>query len=219
MKQTSKAFLGVLTAALALGAVAASAAQAAPEFSAKEYPAFVKGTHVGPVAMTEFGGITCEEGSYEGVLSKLSTTLTLEPKYKKCKSQGWPVTFFWNGCDYLLHLKEKTGVSNYKGNFDFSCAAGKVIEAKAYSNETHTTQICRLTIAPQSGLLTVTYTNFKEGTQKKIEMVFKVEKIVYNQEGTFCPTLKGENALLEGTVKLAGQDAEVNPIDLEIVGE
>jgi hypothetical protein len=31
MKQTSKAFLGVLTVALALGAVAASAAQAAPD--------------------------------------------------------------------------------------------------------------------------------------------------------------------------------------------
>lgn len=219
MYRNSKAFFGMLTVALGLIAAVAPAAQAAPEFSAEEYVAFVKGTHVGPVGMTEFGGITCEEASYQGVLTEQKSTLTLEPSYKKCKSQGWPVTYFWGGCDYLLHLKEKTGESNYKGNFDFACPAGKVIEAIAYSNEAHTNQICRLTIGPQSGLLTVDYTNFKEAGQKKIEMVFKVEKFVYFQEGSFCPNGKGENGLLEGTVKLSAQDAEAGPLDLEIVGE
>jgi hypothetical protein len=219
MKNKKRKFLGMFALALTAGLTVASAAQAAPEFSAQEYTAFVKGAHVGPVAMTESGGITCEEGSYQGALSKQSSTLTLEPSYSKCKSQGWPVTYFWGGCDYLLHLKEKTGPSNYKGNFDFACPAGKVIEAKAYSDANHTTQICRLTIGPQSGLLSVTYTNFKEGEQKKVEMVFKVEKFVYNQEGTFCVNGKFENGLLEGTVKLAAQDAFAEPLDLEITGE
>jgi hypothetical protein len=220
MIRNPKSCLGVLVAVLALGAVLASAAQAAPEFSAKEYPAFVKGSHVGNVAFTEVGSISCEQGTYEGVLSKQSSTLTLEPKYSKCKDgAGKPVTWFWNGCDYLLHLKEKTGASNYKGNFDFACPAGKVIEAKGYTDGTHTTVFCRLTIGAQSGLLTVTYTNFKEGEQKKIETVFKVENVVFFQEGFGCANGKFEKGVLEGTVKLAAQDAEVNPIDLEIVGE
>ena len=89
MKQTSKAFLGVLTVALALSAVVASAAQAAPEFWAEEFPASVFGKHIGNVAMTDEGSIVCEEGSYTGELKKeASSTLTLTPKYGKCKSPG-----------------------------------------------------------------------------------------------------------------------------------
>lgn len=220
MKQTNKAFLGVFTVALALSAVVASAAQAAPEFWAEGFPAFVTGKHIGNVAMTDEGSIVCEEGSYTGELKKeASSTLTLTPKYGKCKSQGFPVTYFWNGCDYLLHLKEKTGVNNYKGNFDFACPAGKVIEAKAYSDAGHTKQICRLTIAPQTGFLSVTYTNFVEAGQKKVEMVFKVGKFKYTQEGSFCVNGSFSNGELEGTVKLEAENEIEEEIDFEIIKE
>lgn len=219
MIRNPKSCLGVLVAVLALGAVTAAAAQAAPEFSAKEYPAFVKGSSVGNVAMTEVGSITCETSSYEGTLTKQSSTLTLEPKYSKCKEGlGKPVTWFFNGCDYLLHLKEKTAENNFKGNFDYVCPAGKVIEAKAYTDATHTVVSCRLTIGPQAGLLTVSYTNFKEGALKRVEMVMKVEKVVFFQEGFGCANGKFEKGILEGTVKLSAQDAFFNPLELEIVG-
>lgn len=220
MKHPNKMFATLFMAILALAAVGASAAQAAPEFSAKGYPAFVKGTHVGNVAMTEVGSITCEEGSYQGTLNGQSSTLTLEPKYGKCKEGvGRPVTWFFNGCDYLLHLKERTGENNFNGNFDYACPAGKVIEAKAYSDAGHTVVACRLTIGPQTGLLSVTYTNFKEGLLKRVEMVLKVEKIVFFQEGTGCANGKFEKGVLEGTVKLSAQDAFFNPLELEIVGK
>jgi len=220
MNKTSKQFVTVVAAVLAFGTVAASAAQAAPEFSAKEYPAFVKGAHVGNVGFTEVGGITCEEGSYQGTLTGQSSTLKLEPKYSKCKEgAGFPVTWFFNGCEYLLHLKEKTAESNFKGNLDFTCPAGKVIEAKAYTNGTHTTVTCRLTVGSQAGLLNVFYTNFKEGLLKKVEMVLKVEKVIYFQEGFGCANGKFEGGLLEGLVKLSAQDAFVNPLELEIIGK
>jgi hypothetical protein len=219
MKQTSRAFLGVLTVALALSAVVASAAQAAPEFWAEEFPASVFGKHIGNVAMTDEGSIVCEEGSYTGELKKeASSTLTLTPKYGKCKSQGWPVTFFWNGCDYLLHLKEKTKEENYSGNFDFACPAGKVIEAKAYSDAGHTTQICRMTISPQAGMLSVTYTNFLEAGQRKVEMTFKVGKFKYTQEGSFCVNGSFSNGELEGLVKLEAENEFEEGIDFEIIG-
>jgi hypothetical protein len=219
MKQTSKAFLGVLTVALALSAVVASAAQAAPEFWASEFPAFVYGKHIGNVAMTDEGSIVCEEGSYTGELKGASSTLSLSPKYGKCKSQGWPVTYFWNGCTYLLHLKEKTAEENYKGNFDFACPAGKVIEAKAYSDAGHTTQICRMTISPQTGMLSVTYTNFNEAGLRKVEMVFKVGKFKYTQEGSFCANGSFSNGELEGTVRLEAEDIEEEPLNFEIIKE
>lgn len=219
MKQTSKAFLGVFTVALAFSAVVASAAQAAPEFWASEFPAFVYGKHIGNVAMTDEGSIVCEEGSYTGELKGASSTLSLSPKYGKCKSQGWPVTYFWNGCTYLLHLKEKTMPENYKGNFDFACPAGKVIEAKAYSDAAHTKQICRMTITPQTGMLSVTYTNFEEAGQRKVEMVFKVGKFKYTQEGTFCVNGSFSNGELEGTVRLEAEDIEEEPLNFEIIKE
>jgi hypothetical protein len=219
MKQTSKAFLGVLTVALALSAVAASVAQAAPEFWASEFPAFVYGKHIGNVAMTDEGSIVCEEGTYTGELKGSSSTLTLKPKYSKCKSQGWPVTYFWNECDYLLHLKEKTKPENYSGNFDFACPAGKVIEAKAYSDANHTIQICRMTITPQTGMLSVTYTNFEEAGQRKVEMVFKVGKFKYTQEGSFCVNGSFSNGELEGTVRLEAEDVEEEPLNFEIIKE
>lgn len=218
MKQTSKAFLGVLTVALALSAVVASAAQAAPEFSATEYPAFVYGKHIGNVAMTDEGSIVCEEGSYTGELKGASSTLSLSPKYGKCKSQGWPVTYFWNGCTYLLHLKKTTAPENYEGNFDFACPAGKVIEAKAYSDGAHTKQICRMTISPQTGMLSVNYTNFLEAGLRKVEMVFKVGKFKYTQEGSFCTNGSFSNGELEGTVRLEAEDIEEEPLGFEIIG-
>lgn len=219
MNRNGTKFLVMLAVALTASLAIASAAHAAPEFSAAEFPAFVKGTHVGNVGFTETGSITCEEASYDAFLEKKSSTLTLEPKYSKCKDAlGQPVTWFWNGCDYLVHLKEKTAPNNFKGNFDYACPAGKQVEAKGYTNGAHTNQWCLLTIAPQTGLLSVTYTNFEEGGQKKIEMVLKVEKIVFNQFGAFCAG-KFEKGLLEGTVKLSAQDAEANPLNLEIVGE
>lgn len=219
MNWNCKVLLGVLIGVLALGAMAASAAQAAPAFWAEAEQALVKGTHIGPVAMTDEGSITCEEGSYTGSLEGESSTLKLAPTYSKCKSQGWAVTYFWNECGYLLHLKEKTGVSNYKGNFDFSCPAGKVIEAKAYSNEAHTNVICTLTIAPQSGLLSVTYTDFEEAGQEKVEMVFKVEEFAYRQEGSFCANGEFKNGTLEGTVSLEAENIFLEPVGFAIVGE
>ena len=219
MSSKGARFLAMLAVALMASAAIASAAFAAPEFSASEYPAFVKGTHLGNVGFTETGSIKCEEGSYDALLEKESSTLTLEPKYNKCKDAfGQPVTWFWNGCDYLVHLKEKTGPNNYRGNFDFACPAGKVIEAKGYTDAGHTKQWCRLTIGAQTGLLSVTYTNFEEAGQKKIEMVLNVEKILFFQEGALCAG-KFEKGLLEGTVRLSAQDAEAGPLDLEIVGE
>lgn len=219
MTRNLKAILSVLLGAVALGAVTASAAQAAPQFWAEEFPATVTGTHVGNFAMTDEGSIVCEAGSYTGTLKEESSTLKLEPTYGKCKSQSWPVTFRYNGCGYLLHLKEKTGVNNYKGNFDFTCPAGQLFEAEAYLNETHTIQACRLMIAPQTGLLSVTYTNFEEGGLPKVEAVFKVEKFVYTQEGTFCANGKFTNGTLEGTVKLESKNAAKEPTAFEIIGE
>lgn len=219
MNRNGKALFSVLTIAMALSAMVASAAQAAPEFTAEKFPATVIGSQVGSFALTDEGSITCEEGSYSGELTESSSTLRLEPEYGKCKSQGWPVTFFMNGCGYLLHLKEKTNVNNYKGNFDFACPAGKVLEAKAYENPTHTIVLCRLTIAPQSGLLSVSYTNFVEGGQEEVEMVPKVEKIVYTQEGTFCVNGKFGNGVLEGTVNLEAEDEAAEPDNFKIFKE
>ena len=217
MHWNKRQLLSLLTLAVALGAVFASAAQAAPKFTALEYPpALITGTHLGSVAFTEEGSITCKKGSYSGKMTEALSTLTLEPKYEECESQGFPVTYFWNGCTYLLHLKEETGKDNFKGNFDFACPAGKVIEAKAYSNPQHTIQLCRMTIGPQTGLLTVTYTNFEAGGVGKEEMVLKVEKIVYNQEGSFCVNGKSENGKLEGTVALEAKDELGFGIDMEI---
>jgi hypothetical protein len=219
MTRNLKAIFSVLCGILALGAVMASAAQAAPEFQAEEFPAWVSGTHLGNVAMTDEGSITCEKGSYTGTMKAKSSTLRLEPTYSKCKSQGWPVTYKWNGCGYLLHLKEKTAPENYKGNFDFECPAGKSIEGIAYSNETYTTPICTDTISPQTGLLSVTYTNFEELGLRKVEMVFKVEKWSYTQSGTFCVNGKFTNGTLEGTTRLESENELGEPTGFEIVGE
>jgi len=108
MHRNGKTFLGVLAVAMALSAMAASAAQAIPEFKASAYPVTVSGAQIGNAVFSQ-GAVVCEKGTYSAFMAETSSTLKVEPQYEKCQSSGYPVTIeaTSTGCYYTLKGKEK----------------------------------------------------------------------------------------------------------------
>jgi hypothetical protein len=217
----NKAFLGVLTAVLALSAVVASAAQAIPEMKAKEYPAALPGTQIGTAFFAETGSVSCEKGTYSASMTETSSTIKVEPKYEECESSGFPVTVeaTGTGCYYTLKAKEKVGAGLFTGTFGFVCPAGNYIQINAYLNEKHTTLVCQVKIFSQLGPYNkVVFSNFEEGGKKKVEVLTEIEGYTYTQEGLFCASGGFKNGALDATAVFSAKNKGGEAIDLEMIG-
>ncbi len=136
----------VLIAALALVALAPSAAQAS-RFTVAEYPTMVKGTQITELFAENyfelFGGakVSCKVGNYQGALSEASSTLSLSLDYTGCETSfGTEATIDTNGCSYLLHTGAEFTSDNFGGSADLVCPGGKEM--------TLTMGLCTVHIAP-----------------------------------------------------------------------
>jgi hypothetical protein len=216
-----KAFFGVFTIALCLSAMVASAAQATPELSAKEYPATLTGTQIGTAFFAETGSVSCEKGTYSSTLTGKTSTLKVEPKYEVCQSSGFPVTvdITSTGCYYTMKAKEKLAEGLYSGTFGFICEAGKYMQINAYLNESHSILICQVKIFSQVGPYNkVIFSNFEEGGKKKIEVTTEIEGFTYTQEGAFCPSGGFKNGALDSVAVFSAKNKGGEAINLEVTG-
>jgi hypothetical protein len=184
----------VLTAIAALGATAASAAQAG-EFTAEEYPATIKGTQTTKHQFQfDAGTVNCIVASFDSKLAAESSTLTIGASYSECTTPGGSaVTVKMNSCDYTFHAGETLANSTVDGSMDVQCAQeGDEIEFEEAANG------CVVKIRPQNGLGTLRYTNRKEA--KDFDVDIEVNGLQYTQNAN-CP---GEAGLhLDG--EYAGQ--------------
>lgn len=179
----------LLTAAL-IAALAVSAAEAAPQFTAGQYPVDLRGwTERGDQTLvTEAGTIECKT-SYRGEAGEASTTMTLVPTFGNCfafEEEGWGpfISVYNTGCAYVLHAGKETAKDEYSGTVDLKCEAGKAIYLKIVFSS------CELEIKEQSGLGTVTYVNDTTASPKKeVTIDFALNELAYviTKDGVACP--------------------------------
>jgi len=144
-------------AVLAMSAFVASAAQAAPVFTASAGTGTaIHGTGESIGEKFTIDGVTteCKTSHYTGTVTNGSSTLTLNPTYTGCTfaGTGLSVHFKTNGCGYLLHLFSKFSTS-YDATLDFECPAGQVIQIEGTGTS------CEAAIGAQTGKESVHFTN------------------------------------------------------------
>jgi hypothetical protein len=179
-------------AAMAIGAFAASAALATPEFTAEVYPATIHGSNTKgtEVFETEGGKVECD-ASYHATLPEASSTLNVVPNYTNCDAFGFlEAEVNEEGCSYLFHATEKTAADKYNIHADVVCPAGQSIKISVFT--------CAAEVKAQTGLTTVEITNDTSASPKK-DVTVKANVLAkktnveggiaytVTQDGIFCP--------------------------------
>jgi hypothetical protein len=145
----------VLTATMAMSAVAATAAQAG-EFTAEKYPATITGTQLTKHQFKfNMGTVNCNVATFHGSQAAAANMLTLGAAYNECSTaMGAAVNVNMTGCDYRLHAGETLAMDVVDGSLDIVCGeAGTGIDFEVPATG------CIVKIQPQNGLNTVTYTD------------------------------------------------------------
>jgi hypothetical protein len=169
-----------LVAVLAMSAFVASAASAAPEFTASAYPATSTGSNTkGSEAFTLDGtSVLCDSHFVSNKLEAANSTLTVSPTYTNCEAFGFisaDVTV--EGCTYVFHATELVSAGVYNHHVDVVCPTGKSIKIEAGT--------CVAEVKAQTNRTTVKTTNLKDGTVT-VEPNVSVSTTVTN-DGFGCP--------------------------------
>jgi hypothetical protein len=181
----------MVVSALAISAVPAAAAQAAPpEFHFQQVPATITGSGTGDFFTTSVGKMKCANSAFFGVQtgSTTTTTMTLTPEYENCSFLGLAGTVELNGCTYVLHLV--AGSSPPTALMDIVCPAGNQITFKAGG--------CVVHIPPQTGLSHVVFENLIiEGGPGHMQAAVTVTGIEYTLTAG-CPGVSSTVTLKSG---------------------
>lgn len=157
--------LGVALAALALMAIAASGASAAPGTLKSDGPFVMDGSDGGGASAFTFPGaevVECPESSAAaeavggGALKESGETeFTVGPIYNNAKchtNNNRKVTVLDNGCHYVIHIGETVAADRYASTVDLACPAGKSFEIEVFfSSSNENLRICTIAVASQKG--------------------------------------------------------------------
>lgn len=148
-------------------------------FRATQYPATLSGNQAVQHAFSAgTKEIECTEGAFPGSLTGESTTLTLSPEYKSCRTElSLPATVTMNGCSFVLNRIGKTSIS---------CPAGKKIQYHVYESEKKhlaNEALCKYSISPQHPSGEVVYEPEGSGSTADLLIKYKVTGITYEVEG------------------------------------
>jgi hypothetical protein len=222
-----------LAATLALGIMAASAAQAAPEFTGTNgggthEHTIITGEQEGTLEFNATAGnelyVKCEKATFAGTSATgKETELTLTPTYTNCKASGL-FTTHWrlNGCDYKFKItKTITKEKEYEGTYDLTCPAGNRIEiemTKLFGGG----KKCLVTILPQNGIGPVIYRNVQEGGIVHLVIEMKATNVdnFVSPGGEECAGLTAgtHNGIYSGKISLKGEDVTKTPLNYGVAG-
>lgn len=187
-------------AALCLGAVGAPAAQAVPELhSETEHTILTGESTVNTELSLDVGGFQCGVMRFDGT-TQIATTTTfgLTPTFQNCLLDGMEALFTHNGCNWRVHVGPNE--EHLTGSVDFVCPDGQQMEID--------NPACTVTIPPQAGLQTVTFTNENAGMERSIILDLNLTGIHYVEHGMGCPnvTETTNNGNFQGRVTITGEN-------------
>jgi hypothetical protein len=186
-----------LVAVLALGAMMASAAQAAPFFHSESAPAIQKGTEVEKNKFTTASGTVECASTFRGTTtSTTTTTVTMKPTYSNCTAFGFVgATIDVNECGYMFHLVENSSPAT--ATVDLECTnAGEEMRITA--------GFCTVHVKQQSGLAHVTFANGGSKTSRDITATLNVGGIHYVSTSGCFNSGTHTDGVYEGSVTIKG---------------
>jgi hypothetical protein len=193
-------------ALLVLGGLMASAASAAPVFTAEKVPATLTGVQDGPYKIEATGlAIECKSVAMHGTVEKtVVESVKIVPLLSECSAFGFAATitgFSEGGCHLVLYSK---------GTGDLVCPAGKEVTLVAGT--------CTVHMPPQTGVKTITFTN----SEREGKSALTVDMALDNLHGTHtdgfvCPfngggTFTGTKA--SGVGQVWGENGFGEPIGI-----
>ena len=197
MTHKLRTFSQALAAALALGAVAASAASAFPEFTGDSF-ATITGTQISglitsketnkPEFTTRAGTVKCNKVSLDGSMTfSESPEQTLTPTYSECTLAGVvPLDIATNSCDFLITTVNTVGESPNRitAGLDIKCSSlgDKIVMTATGPN-------CVITIPPQSSPITGMELHNKggAGSTMDVEATIDLFGLTHEIHGNACP--------------------------------
>lgn len=190
-----------LGAVLAIGAVGASASSAAPQFHFEAEHTIITGQQTTANAFVfDVGEVKCGVAQFAGTSAVFTTTtITLTPTFDNCLlDEEEEVTFTHNGCSFVFHLGANT--EHLTGTMSIECPANEVIEIDAPE--------CTITVPPQGGLGTVTYTNEGAETTRSVVFDLGIAGIVYAEDGAGCVNEEEttNNGTYTGKITVTGEN-------------
>lgn len=192
-----------LVAALAIGAIGASAAQAT-QFHTKGgvYPATVTGVHLTnqifkfDVEAGKNNELICKKASFSGTLSKASTQLTIHPTYEECTFSGINATVNTEKCNYVFNSGAKINPDEYTGTLDIECEPNQFINV--------VTTTCEIHITPQNGLKEIILIDSTAAGNILTEFNLAAFSYSITKDGAGCPLTGVETRVDGSTTKGTG---------------
>jgi hypothetical protein len=172
MIRNLKAMALALAAVCAMGAIAASAAQAEKpaQLTAEMGTVKIDGTQIAPGTFVRLARkVTCEHVSTTGPgVNGITTIEEVAPTFTNCKDEvlDKPATVNMNGCTFKFHLTAdaKSPEDTWTAISDLICAPGPA-SLTIYNNAGHTEVLCKFTFAEQLNKVTTELTNIPAGTK------------------------------------------------------
>lgn len=208
-------------AVLALGAVAASAAQAEGKFIAGKYPASLTGTGTGTHTYT-FGGVrqaSCNSSEFVGELTAASEAVQVEPGYSLCYSNfaTQPVTLFAAGCKYGWSVTKLTSPTTATGTGSMICPGANQYRINTYENAKKYSEgvtLCEYGIPSQEGAATIGYEDLGSGSTASVGLSINLSGLtanVFKGAKLGCGAKAGETTTVQytGSVNLTAKNGGV----------
>lgn len=213
--------VGLAAAAiLALAAAEASAAQAANEFTATQYPATIqvqpaKGKDVEIVFPAL--KVTCEVANFQGTIKGKTGELTQQLTFQNnCTAaiagSNFPVQINMNGCDWVA---KNAAMKNTKS---ISCPAGKEVEIVVFESEAAEKEgkkFCQFDLAAQAELSAIAYENVA-GSPEDVVAKELLSGIKFTRTGSFLCGSSGSNAEYVSESTLSAKNEKGEAIGLMI---
>jgi hypothetical protein len=212
-----------MVAALALGSVIASAAQAEGHFKAGKYPASLTGNSTSTHTFSFAGGvrkISCGESTFTSSkeLAAESESVGIWWNYRFCSvNGGLPLWIQSNGCSLTWSVTSVLSPTTATGAQSFNCPAGQEFKWVIFANaeeEAKGNPMCTYGIPAQGPLATIGYQNIGSGSTASVDMEMNISSIQVNVvAGTklLCGAKAGSTitAQYTGNVNLIAKNAGV----------
>ena len=212
-----------LVAALALGSVVASGAQAEGKFKAGKYPASLAGTSTGAHVFSFAGGvrkISCGESTFRSSeeLTAESESAGIWWNYYLCSvNGGLPFRMSPYGCSLTWSVSKVLSPTTATGAQTYNCPGAGEFQFSIYANaekEEENIPLCKYGIPSQGPLATIGYENLGSGSTANVNMAINVSSIKVNvlKGGKLiCGALTGETTTAQytGNLNLIAKSAGV----------
>lgn len=222
MSRNLKALGLSMVAALALGSVIASAAQAEGHFKAGKYPASLTGTSTGTHTLNITGAtkISCGESTFSSSeeLAAESESVGVWWNYRFCSNtNGFPMWIMSNGCSLTWSVSKLVSPTTATGAQTYNCPGGQELQYVLFASaqkEAENIPLCTYGIPSQGPLATIGYENVGSGSTASVNMAINAGSIKVNvvKGGKFfCGAAAGETltAQYTGNLNLTAKNAGV----------